>query len=152
MPRAALYRGKKGCLVFGYLSEHFRIALQVSRPYLILLVRVMSVSANLVRHCNADDATSPVVAPRTCLDSCILAGSSSNRAWHALRRDRRVVRLPGRGCRVDCRRRGCAATVTKVIGILPPGRIACTSSSLPQDLRMASRTDTTIHSGQCHRS
>ena len=152
MPRAALYRGKKGCLVLGYLGEHFRIALQVSRPCLILLVRVMCISINLVRLCNADDATSQVIAPRTRLDVCIFAGSSSNRAWHALRRDQRVLRLPGRGCRVDCRRRGCAATVTKVIGILHPCRIACTSSSSPQNLRMTSRADTTIHSGQCHRN
>ena len=35
MPRAALYRGKQGCLALGYLGEHFRIAFQVGRPHLI---------------------------------------------------------------------------------------------------------------------
>ena len=34
MPRAALYRGKQGCLALGYLGEHFRIAFQVGEPRL----------------------------------------------------------------------------------------------------------------------
>ena len=50
MPRAALYRGKQGCLALGYLSEHFRIAFQVCKPCLAFRVSDAILDVHFSKH------------------------------------------------------------------------------------------------------
>ena len=56
MPRAALYKGAQGCLALGYLSEHFRIALQVGKPCLCSHAADVNMAVHVRKYCSAQIA------------------------------------------------------------------------------------------------